>query len=298
MQRKIIKLGTATLVASLPSQWIKANNLKQGDLLTVVENGHEVVLSTRKEAKARTSRIKIHSPKEFMGRLIHTPYRFGCDKLEVSFDDPAVMPLIRKALDQLLGFEIVDQTDRSCVIEMVAKGLEEESDKILRRLLLILKSMVEDLKRGIDAGDEALLEDVASREATTNKLAYFCLRVLNTRVGEPARSHYMSILLFSLEMLGDHLRDLALWAKIGTARLPKKERETVLKSVDAVSKSFNEFNNLFSKPSQEGLLRARNTLRGVRREALSNVDSSGSGPLWSLFSVMDHLLLYFEEENN
>ena len=39
MKRKVIKLGRATLVASLPSRWVNANNIEPGDEIDLEERG-------------------------------------------------------------------------------------------------------------------------------------------------------------------------------------------------------------------------------------------------------------------
>lgn len=299
MQRKIIKLGTATLVASLPSRWIKANGLKQGDLLSVDEQGSDLRFSTRKELGPKTARFKIAKAEDFMSRLIHTPYRFGYDRLEISFDDVQVMHLIRKSLDALLGFEVTEQGERHCVVEMVAKGMEDEFDKILKRAVLVIIGMFQDLAKAVQEEDKALLDDVIEREHMTNKLTHFCMRVLNSRVGEPSRTNYLSIVASSLEIIGDDLRDLARFSK--GAKLKKQERDALTACVRSVQKAFEEFSIFLQKPSKESAFKIRNLLRQGRKVPLlepgsaqshwTSIPSGAAGPLWSLLVTVDHMVV-------
>lgn len=288
LQRRIIKLGTATMVASLPSRWIKANNLKPGDIITLEEKGSEITLSTKKELGPKTSKIRIRSSKDFMGRLIHTPYRFGYDRLEIRFDDPQVMLLIRRFLDQCLGFEITDQTEGSVTIEMVAKNMEGEFDKLLRRSMLIIQGMLDDLTRAIGKNDHSLLDDICQREDTVDKLTHFCIRVLNTRVYEPGRSNYTSLVVASLERVADDLGAIAGWAKSAS----KKDRSSALKAIEAASRSFADFTSFFQKPSQESALRARNAVRIAKK--LQVLDPAMAGPLYSTLESIDDMIQFFE----
>lgn len=300
MQRKIIKLGTSTLVTSLPSKWILANNLKQGDSLTVVEEGPQVILSTKKEVRAKTAKLHIATPKDFMGRLIHTPYRFGYDRLEVSFDDPAVMPLIRRFLDETLGFEIVDQSEKSCVIEMVAKGLDEEFDKLLRRTFHLISGMLDDLASAVEKKEEDqknILSDIIEREKMTDKLTYFCMRVLNTRMHQPGHTQYHMVLVWALEQIGDDIRDLAAHllqespseGKLGRNLKGKEIVKISPHTFHLMEQAFKAFTQVYTKPTHEGLLKARNLTRQCRKNAV--VDPHLWAPIWSLLSTLDHLLL-------
>lgn len=300
MQRKIIKLGTSTLVTSLPSKWILANNLKQGDSLTVVEEGPQIILSTKKEVRAKTAKLHISTPKDFMGRLIHTPYRFGYDRLEVSFDDPAVMPLIRRFLDETLGFEIVDQSEKSCVIEMVAKGLDEEFDKLLRRTFHLISGMLDDLASAVEKkveGQQNILSDIIEREKMTDKLTYFCMRVLNTRMHQPGHTQYHMVLVWALERIGDDIRDLAAYLLRDAPAEGKRSRnlkgEGTLKFSPQIfrliGQAFTAFTQVYIKPTPEGLLKARNLTRQCRIKVVG--DPKLWAPIWSLLSTLDHLLL-------
>jgi len=294
MQRKIIKLGTATLVASLPSRWIKANNLKPGDTVSFQEKGSEITFSTKKELAAKTAKLHIKSSKDFMGRLIHTPYRFGYDRLEIKFDDPEVMPKIRRFLDQCLGFEITDQTEGSVTIEMVAKGMEDEFDKLLRRSMLIIQGMLDDLIRGIKTNDKPLLEDVSQREDTVDKLTHFCMRVINTRISEPGKSNYLCLTIQSLERLADDAAAIAAWAS-GTS-LSKKDTISSIKPIESASRAFLDVRDAFQKPSAESILKARNAVRQAKKITIQ--DPSLAGPMYCALGTMDDMLMFFENQHD
>jgi antitoxin component of MazEF toxin-antitoxin module len=52
--RKVIKLGKCQLVVSLPTAWVRYNNLKAGDRLEVVANKRLIIRPKNKEGPADT----------------------------------------------------------------------------------------------------------------------------------------------------------------------------------------------------------------------------------------------------
>ena len=261
--------------------------------MSVLEQGSQLILSAHKEPEQKIARIHIATPKEFMGRLIHSPYRFGFNRLEISFDDPKVMPMIRKFLDELLGFEIVDQTEHSCTIEMVAKGMENEFEKLLRRSMYIIQGMLREIAQGIEQGNHSAPIDIIEREKTVDKLLYFCMRVLNQNVIPPGKSNYLAILAWSLERIADDLCFFALSAK-NQSILFSRHKSKTLRAVQLTERSFTAFMEFFSKPSQKSLLEARNKVQHARKEIEGQMQLPFS-PLWSCITALDELLIFFPE---
>ena len=81
MKRKIIKLGQATFVASLPSKWIRAHHLDKGDYLDCIEQEGALVLSAKKIYPTREVTINLLDYHERSIRnVLNQTYRKGFDK--------------------------------------------------------------------------------------------------------------------------------------------------------------------------------------------------------------------------
>ena len=55
MKRKVNRVGQNTLTVSLPSKWVKENDVKQGDELEIIEEHNKILLSKGTPAKIEGS---------------------------------------------------------------------------------------------------------------------------------------------------------------------------------------------------------------------------------------------------
>ncbi len=59
MRRKVVKLGPATLVVSLPSKWTKKFSINAGDELEMEEHNKNLIISTEKGINIEKEAIDI-----------------------------------------------------------------------------------------------------------------------------------------------------------------------------------------------------------------------------------------------
>ncbi len=209
MQRKVIKQGNDTLTITLPRKWTGQYNIKAGDDLEVEVREGSLVLSTEKSAAMQALDISISTPKDFLKRFIDVPYRHGYDEIKVSFDDPKVLPLVQAETENLLGFEVVDQGKRTCVLKNVAQAMESEFDNLLRRIFHLTKTTWEEALSATKTGSFDELENVKNMERINHKLTNFCERVLNKKgYTERHKTTTIFYLVAQLEVIADELRDI------------------------------------------------------------------------------------------
>ena len=179
MKRKIVKLGTATLVTSLPSKWIKRYGLKQGDEIDVAEEGNTLLLTSKGEIPSRECTIKVEKPERLISRQLFNTYRKGYDNIRVEFDDPSILGYLQSKISMLMGFEIMESGENYCILRNIARIEEKEFDNILRRMLLLTKTIAKDSFEAARDSKYSLLDNVIQLEATQNKLYLFCSRAIN-----------------------------------------------------------------------------------------------------------------------
>lgn len=178
MKRKVNKVGQNTLTVSLPSKWVEKYGIKKGQEIDMDEEKGKITIGIRKNIEIERMKIHLDSPDKFMRRVIQSPYKRGCDELEVTYSDPKVLNLITDVLSETIGFEIVKQGNGYILIKNVATGLEEEFDDIYERVFMIIKTMNNNIREFLKTEDENLLEETKSMETTIHKLTNFCLRQL------------------------------------------------------------------------------------------------------------------------
>jgi len=196
MKRKIIKLGQATYVASLPSKWIRKHQLEKGDYLECEEEGNTLLLSTEKGTKRSELTINV---KQFDSRLvsshIETAYWLGFDPITILHNKtiPRYLPHLFKTKDVnaaqfignevntlLVGCEIIEQTDTKTIIKDLGGGLSDENtDNVLRRSLFLLKDINKEIILSLEKKDKSLLTNVELRRQYMKKLLLYYSRTIN-----------------------------------------------------------------------------------------------------------------------
>ena len=124
-KRKINRVGTSTLTVSLPSKWANSRGLKPGDDIEVTEDGAKLIISTSSQIvtpKKATIRLKAGQP--LRKRHLNIAYRDGYDEIEIISEDLLDPPSVKRAVAELLGFELIDNQPKHIVVRNVATPLD------------------------------------------------------------------------------------------------------------------------------------------------------------------------------
>ena len=88
--RKLISFGKGSYIVSMPKSWIEKNNLKKGDLISVSDDGFELILTANHHHKNTESKeITIESIGKNLDLLeaeIVSSYLNGYDTINILFD--------------------------------------------------------------------------------------------------------------------------------------------------------------------------------------------------------------------
>ena len=245
MIRKVIRLAEKTLVISLPSKWAKSQGVTKGDELEVEPAENKLIISTQKEIARQKASIHFTGPLELVRKRIRTAYKRGFDELELTFSDPKIISEIKKELNQLLGYEIVKQGEKHCIIKNIATAMDEEFDNILRRLFLMILEMGKDSFDAVKKKEYERLPEISLAEQTNDKLTNLCKRILNKkRYHNPERATLLYALLRDIEKIADSYELICL-----EAHKNKISKENMLllqdlnKFFESAYKSYYDFND-------------------------------------------------------
>src|SRR3989344_999578 len=281
MLRKVSKIGPSTLMISLPSRWVKKLGIKKGQELDILEEGDSLKVRSRINDSNDTVSIEV-SNEMLLTRYLNSLYTSGCDEIKISLGGGLDVSRIEPLIEQLLGYEIVEQAGSKITIKDVARSLNKEFDSVLRRMFLINSSMGEEALLGIRSSERSRLERTIQMERTNNRFANFCMRLLN-KYGyhEQNRLHTMISLVNELEKVADGYRDLCAHAV--------KVKETPKAFVDILSevnKTFIEIQEVFYKfdPERAEILTKK---RRALYQSLSDMASKKNAP-----ELMVHDALY------
>jgi phosphate uptake regulator len=189
----------------------------------------------------------------FLRRFIDTLYRYGYDEVIISFSDQKNLKLVQDSLEELMGFEIVHQSNTSCTVRDITSGREiEDFATILRRIFFMISEMGKNSYDVIKNHQLELMGDIEQFDVTVNKFTNFCERMLN-KYGY--KDHKKMTLIYyvvcQLEQVADEYRDLCSYLEKKNYVLSKK----VLEIYKGTTEHFSEFTELFYKFSAEELFR-------------------------------------------
>ncbi len=182
MKRKIIKLGSATLVTSLPSKWTKRQSLSQGDELDIEESEDQLVISPGKVSikKTETSMDLTNETESSVRTLVTNAYRLGIDKLTITFkSEKQYIALKNTVKTRLIGFDIIKKEKNHCIIENLTEPSVEQFDTLLQKMLFNISELLLATKERIEKGKSS--SDYEEFEENIQQYDNFCKRVISKK---------------------------------------------------------------------------------------------------------------------
>ncbi len=183
MKRKVILLAKKTFVVSLPSKWVKKYGIKKGDELEVTDRSSSIVFSTQSQSDLKKTSIDITNTNERTLRwLLSSLHKKGYDEIELFYDDNNKPPIIQELIkDLFIGFAIVHQSNKRCVVRAISQERDNEFENILRRAWRVTISMADSVLEYIEQDRQKQLKELITLEKTNNQLTNFCERMLNKK---------------------------------------------------------------------------------------------------------------------
>ncbi len=282
MKRKIIKLGSATLVTSLPAKWARQYNLKAGDYINLEEQNKNLVISTEKNMAVAE---KVLDCKKLNTRLLSetlfAAYMLGYTTLELVHEQSMKQYGTKKTIRtadyiqhlsrDLIGVEIIEQSETRTVIKELAQTSEDELDNTIRRSFFLIKDMGETLATALQKNDAELLQGVKSRHENLRRFLLYFKRVLNKQgYRDFAKTNFLFMLADNLWLIPGTYYVIATEALENKKPHSKKAQQVLDMTVEAVA----HLSELFFKYKPEtamALIRLREEIQEtIKQERLKS----------------------------
>lgn len=180
--RRLQQIGSSILV-SLPSMWIKSNNLKKGSIVPVHINRDNSIsiFASEDDTADKIKELTIPYPSVSMDTLVNQVYGgylLGYDmirikaSLQLSFEDA---DRIKKAMRKLVGLEIVDEDGFHISAQFLLDADTLDAEKILRRMSAIVAGMYRDMLEAIKLKQNSSIRKVISGRDDEVDRQYFLL---------------------------------------------------------------------------------------------------------------------------
>ncbi|MEA3515205.1 MAG: AbrB/MazE/SpoVT family DNA-binding domain-containing protein [Nanoarchaeota archaeon] len=208
MRRKLIRQGRNALTITLPSSWIKNNNLKSGETLDIIEKEKKIIIykiSTNAIAKQFEFEIKTNNP-WYIGQIVRFGFLSNCDQVKIHFKDQIIFNEILENIKYLLGYEVIEQGDNYCVIKNLSLELDKEYSNLYRKIFLLTLNMFDLLIQSCQEDNYSNIALVDNTNKNILKFALFCRRViLKDSDKDSKKNMYNYILLQRLTMISNNL---------------------------------------------------------------------------------------------
>jgi phosphate uptake regulator len=192
MRRKLIKQGAGGCTLTLPVKWVRENNLKPGDEIDIVqeENKLEISSSTSKK-QLKSTQLKLE-PGSFTPyrSLIGGLYRGGFDKIEISYDDPAVLEALQEAMQMLVGFDILDITQKKCSVRALVDTSSTDVHSHTLKMVHIINTIMQIMQNDIQNATFKSKEQIWLFRVNALKQRDLIIRSIIQRKEEKIMSYY------------------------------------------------------------------------------------------------------------
>ena len=180
--RRLQQIGSSILV-SLPSLWIKGNNLKKGSIVPVHINRDNSIsiFPSEDDVADKIKELTIPYSSVSMDMLVNQVYGgylLGYDMIrikassQISFEDA---DRIKKAMRKLVGLEIVDEDGFHISAQFLLDADTLDAEKILRRMSAIVAGMYRDMLEAIKLMENSSIRKVISGRDDEVDRQYFLL---------------------------------------------------------------------------------------------------------------------------
>ncbi|MFC1722711.1 hypothetical protein ACFL0V_01085 [Nanoarchaeota archaeon] len=239
----------------MPKSWIVENKVCKGDELELTPKGNHLIVSTDKPAEKSEISIDV-TGLDRTSILLHirSAYRKGHDTIELKYSEPytkhlrtnekkKVSSIIHNEVSRLVGVEVIQQKENSCIIKSISQSSPDDFTSIIRRIFILVNDLAKDVDKGYKDSNFAILDTVMEKHDTITKFISYCLRLLNkTNNGTIKNRIDLYYTISALENIIDVLK----WGgrrsmKLEGKKFDKRTSEIITKIMNSVSIYYDMF---------------------------------------------------------
>ncbi|WP_415282056.1 PhoU domain-containing protein [Candidatus Nitrososphaera sp. FF02] len=184
--RRLQKIGSSTLI-SLPSQWVKDNNLKKGSIVSMdVNRDNTLVVFPSSEAADPAKEVTIQYSQASMDSLVNQvygAYLLGYDMIRVkaagsiTYEDAE---RFKRAMRKLVGLEIVEEDRQTISSQFLLDPNTLDAEKILRRMNSLVAGMMREMIQAIQEKENLVKRSVGGRDDEVDRQYFLLVRLIRS----------------------------------------------------------------------------------------------------------------------
>lgn len=242
--RKLQVTGGSTIIVSLPKEWVKSNDLKKGDVVSLEElaSGDLRLSPLQGPAMKQVVSLDCCTYETGLIDLMIGAYLSGADVIKVSCDGEISRKTranVRDFLRDTRGMEIEHDDDKEIRIVSILNPSELKLQVSINRMYILISSLVGDALAVVEGEDVDLLSDIEDRERQIDARRLLLERQVAASLQMPSVEKRLAVDRFTamehaniarvLERMGDHatrlaslVREHSTVIKIGADDMPLK----------------------------------------------------------------------------
>ena len=149
------------------------------------------------------------------GVALENPYKFFSHhqvdlRHHKDSDKKDIADIIQEFVSRFIGFEIIECGKDYVLIRELSQPTSREFDNSLRRVLLVLQQMADEILEAIKSGKPKTLMHIHDIDITLDKFHDYCIRILNKNGNKESRKvNTLFSTLFLLELMGDEFKSIS-----------------------------------------------------------------------------------------
>lgn len=220
--RKVQRTGKSTFIVSLPKAWATKNGIVASSII-YINQGDNGALTLSTDRSERDLRAKLDIGDKMGDHLVRDIigcYVGGYRTVEVTSKhmSSAQKKDLHQIVNKLIGPEILEETINKVVIQDLLSSEELQSERALKRIKTVVKSMISDSISSLLNNNEELAMDVIQRDNDVDRLNLLISRQFTEilRSGSVKQETLNPITAFNymhaasnLERIADHAHRIA-----------------------------------------------------------------------------------------
>lgn len=207
MERKLVKQGRNALTMTLPSEWVKKNNLTGKNVVHILEERGNLIIKSDYNKVSREISINIENmTKGLAFHIITGKFIQGYDRIIIKHNNNSLAQSIGQGF---MGMIVEEHTDNSIILRDMIQIPTDNFIQIFRRGCQLLISQARILQK--QTKKESRYEDVKNEEKLLDSNLFYCLRYIN-KYENLEKSYKYFLLCTTIESVGDIISEISKYA--------------------------------------------------------------------------------------
>ena len=268
MKRKIVKQAGKAYTITLPIDWIRENNLKEGNEVDFEIISNNLIISTDKKPKGKSYILKLKGYKDKMTYAqIGAAYSAGIDELNI-ITDHDLYPI----LNQTMGYALLDQKGENYLIKDISGISNENIEELFKRVFQMVLNFYNKFLEDTLNNNYASMELLDKMESEVNKYVFYLQRSVMKHANiKEIDDKILFTYTYALEKLADEVYRIWRCFVKNSLKLTQQIKDILIQSQKGLEVSFHIFYN----PTLDNINKIHQLKSDVRKKVaiLNKIDS-------------------------